>query len=170
MFSPVMRLLLIMTGLALGALQIARGQAAGWFLVVAAALLAYGYFRYGTVWLAFRAYRRGHLEVVERRLRQVRDPARLRPQDRAYYEFLAGVVAQGRGELDRARVHLTAAASGRLRTDNVRSIVQCHLAEVALASGDGAGARWHLGEAHRLPHAPAVDGVISGLEAKLPPA
>jgi uncharacterized membrane-anchored protein len=170
MFSPLGRLVLIVIGLALGGSQVVAGQARGWFVIAAAALLVLGHFRHGTVWLAFRAYRGGDVEGMERRLRQVRDPARLRKQDRAYYEFLAGVAAQGRGDLGGARAHLTAAATGRLRTDNMRSIVQCHLAEVALASGDSDGAREHLDAARRLSHAPAVDRVIGDLEGRLPAA
>ena len=100
----------------------------------------------------------------------MRDPARLRDQDRACYAFLAGVAAQGRGDLGGARAHLTAADTGRLRTDNMRSIVQCHLAEVALANGDSDGAREHLEAARRLSHAPAVDRVIGDLEGRLPAA
>jgi hypothetical protein len=73
MFTPLARLLLVSAAVALGGREIASGRPWGWALMTGAALLALGYFRYGTIWLAFRAYRRGDLERLARRIRQVRD-------------------------------------------------------------------------------------------------
>jgi len=167
MFGPVVRLLLGASALALGVVHIARGNPTGWIAVGIAVLLAYGYFRYGTVWLAFQAYRRADIDGIERRLRQVLAPGMLRAQDRVYYEFLAGIVAHRNGDFAAAREHLIAAANGPLRTDNLRSTVQCHLAQVATDSGDAAAARLHVEAARRIPHSTALDRLITELEAKL---
>ena len=167
MFSPTIRLFLVVAGLIGGILRIASDEPAGWMLIAGAALLAYGYFRYGTVWLAFQAYRRGDIATVERRLRQINDPARLRPQDRAYYEFLSGVAAQHRADLDSAHAHLSAVSAEHLRTDNIRSVLECHRAEVAFERGNLDGARRHLDAASQLRHGPAIDDAIKALQTKL---
>ena len=142
MFTPFVRLLLILTAVAAGVTYVLRGESLGWLLLAAAGLLAVGYWRHATVWLAFRA-------------------------DRAYFDFLHGVVAQARGNLEEARRSFSAAAAGPLRTGNMRSGVQYHLAVISLERGDKDAARSHLDEARRWPHNRQVAERLATIEQQL---
>lgn len=60
MFTPVVRSILIFGCLAIGVWWLSIGKWTGILLLFAAACLGFGYFRYSTVWLAFRALRKGN--------------------------------------------------------------------------------------------------------------
>jgi hypothetical protein len=75
MFSPTLRLLLILASIGFGVHQLTRGNfLAGAGFLTGAALLAWGHVRYGTVWAAFKRLQAGdvrganqmldHLEAV----------------------------------------------------------------------------------------------------------
>jgi predicted Zn-dependent protease len=129
------------------------------------ALLAYGYFRYGTVWLAFRALRAGRSERARALLDQIRFPDRLRSQDRAYYELLRGNLAYERENWASARDHFLRAREHALRTPNDRSMVECALAETLLRCGDPVEARKHLELAREHAHKPELAATIRRVDA-----
>lgn len=167
MLTPFVRWVLVLIGLAAGAIQLRRGEWVGWIVIAAAAVLAAGYWRNATVWLAFRAYRRGDLAGIERHLGAVRDTTRLSSENRAYYDFLHGVIAQARGNLEEAGKSFSAAAGGPLRTSNMRSVVHHHLAVISLERGDKSAARSHLDEARRWPHNAHVAELLGTTERQL---
>jgi hypothetical protein len=97
-------------------------HAALWFL--GAASLGLGYFRHGTVWLAFRAQRRGNTERAKRLLQEIVYFNWLSSQSQVYYQFLVGIHALDDGVHDvlyaaftkldaQGCVPLTIEASGR---------------------------------------------------------
>lgn len=167
MYTPLGRVLCGILSLMLFAHFVSRGAVYGWVFLLPAPLLIYGYVRYGTVTLAFQAYHQRNWPRLERLLRQTRWPERLRAQDRAYYEFLCGAAAQARGDTATAHTYFAAVEPELLRTDNIRSILECHRAEVALACGDGSAARQHLDSARRYPHRAEVAAAIQALESAL---
>jgi hypothetical protein len=132
-----------------------------------ALFLIWGYFRYGAIQLAFQAHLRGRDADVERFLRQTRYPDLLRPSDRAYFEFMHGMLAAAKGEHATAKAHLERAAKGPLRTDNMRSVICCHLAAIAIAEGDKAAAGKQLEQARAIPHQKGTDAMIVQLEEAL---
>lgn len=167
MLTPAVRFILIILGTGLGIALINQGNWMGAFPLLAAGLLAFGHFRYGTVWLAFRALRKGDMDRADALLEKVADPNRLNAQCRAYYDWIKGVVSTARGELDQARQHLESAVGGALRTSTDRSVALCCLAEVAAKSGDEDEAREILDSARAEPHAPSVDPIISKVESMM---
>ncbi|NUP06584.1 MAG: hypothetical protein HOW73_11055 [Polyangiaceae bacterium] len=166
MFSPAARLLATLFAIIGGVTYAMRGSSAGWLLVAAGLLVGSGYFRYGTVWSAFRAYQRGDVGTTAQRLAQTRYPALLTAESRAYFEFLTGAVQLRRGDPGVARSHLEIAARGPLRTENMQCIVQCHLAEAALELGEHNRALDYLAAARKLPHTDALEEIIGRLETK----
>ena len=161
------RLVLVAAATIFGALRVSRGAASGWLYLVAAAVLAVAFLREGPIWLAMRAYRRGDIAGVRRLTGQVSRADWLRPQSRAYYDWLQGVVAADAGDLVRARSALAAAAAGPLRTSNDVSVVHSLLAELALKADDRTSAAAHLAEARRRPHRAALDPALQALEQQL---
>lgn len=167
MFGTSTRLLLIVLSATLAAFQLRAGHWLGWALLPCPALLIWGYFRYGTVHAAFQAHLRGDDEGVRRLLAQTRVTSLLRPQDKGYFEFLSGTVAQRAGDLSAAREHLRRAALGPMRTDNMRSVVFCHLAAVELAAGQKRAAADYLQSARDCPHRTQTDEMIAQLDEQV---
>ena len=151
--------------LAIAAALLATGEPFGWLFVGQVLLLAYGYVRYGPMVIAFRAYHERDWSRLESLLAEVRRPEWLRPQDRAYFDFLRGVTARVRGDVAAARQHLAAVDPSRLRSDHIRCVLECHRAGVALESGDRAAAAAHLQDAIALPHRAEADGEITRLQS-----
>lgn len=167
MFGLATRGLLLVMCVVMTALGLRQGNWWPYVFGPAALLLVYGYFRYGAVQLAFQAHLRGRDKDVERFLAQTKYPDLLRPSDRAYFEFLHGMLAAGKGEHAVAKAHLERAAKGPLRTDNMRSVICCHLAAIAIAEGDKADAEKQLAEARAIPHQKGTDAMIVKLEEAL---
>jgi hypothetical protein len=167
-FSLYGRIALMLLVLGFGIVQLWRGRTApGAALIIAVALLAYGYVRYGTVWIAFRALRAGKSKRAETLLDQVLCPDWLRSQDRAYYEFLRGILATEREDWGTARDHFLTALRHNLRTSNNRAMVECALAETLLSAGDPDAAREHLDMARSHDHKPEVELAIRKVEDML---
>jgi hypothetical protein len=164
MFTPVARFSLILGCLAIGVWWLSTGEWMGIFVLFAAACFGFGYFRYGTVWLAFRALREGNIDKAENLISKVSYPSKLNSQNRAYYNWAKGAVAMRRGDFTRAKEFLELAAAGKLRTSNDRSILACFLAEIAVRNGDHTTARNQLEKARLEPHKHEVDRIISNVE------
>ena len=147
MFTPVTRAFLILGSIAYAIWLFSMGNLGGILFLVAAACLVFGYFRYGTIWLAFQAVRKGKFKLAEKLIGKVFDPNSLNPQSRAYYHWVHGMLALKHGDLNRARDFLDLAATGKLRTSNDRSMVACTLTQIALAKGDRVAAEEQLQKA-----------------------
>jgi len=123
--------------------------------------------RHGSVWHGFAAFRRGDLAMVRYSLVQMRWPKLLDAESLAYYHWLKGVIDMADARFAAAKVHLLVAASGRLRTENDRSLVHCLLAELALQEADKSTAQEHLRHARALQHRSDVDRLIGKLSTRL---
>lgn len=135
----------------------------GWLLFAVPPLLAWGYVRYGPMVVAFRAYHARDWQKLERLLAEVRRPEWLRPQDRTYFDFMRGVLAQVRGDVDEARARLSAVNAAHLRNDHMRCVLECRRAEAAIEAGDRVAAEWHLAAARAIPHRAEADAEIEQL-------
>lgn len=151
----------------LGAGLLAAGQAWGWACFFMPGLLVFGYFRYGTLVLAFNAYHKGDYRTMREQLQAIRWPQWLNAQHRAYFALLSGVAAYKDGNLLRAQRLLSEVPTERLRTDNMRAILECHRAEIALAAQNRRIAEEHIGRARALPHKPEVAAALGELERQL---
>lgn len=139
---------------------------AGLFAIVGVWLI-WDVLRHSSIWHGFRAFRRGDLAEVRYSLIQVRWPNLLNPESLAYYHWLRGVIDMADDRFAAAKVHLLVAASGRLRTENDRSLVHCLLAEIGLQEEDIAVTQEHLHHARALRHHPEVDRMINALSCRL---
>lgn len=140
---------------------------AAWLFVPVAVWLPWDAMRNGTVWSGFDAFRRGDIQSVRYAMRQMRWSGMLSKRALAYYNWLKGVVDLADGRFAAAKVHLLAAASGDLHTENDRSLVHCLLGEVALQEQEPELAREHLRHARALQHRPNVERIIASLASRL---
>ncbi len=167
MLSRNGRLIVVLGCVLLGFLAFRTGFPGWWLFPLAALGFTVNYWRSGPVWLAAHAARRGDFQRVERLLGEVRTPERLAPQQRAYYHYYQGLLRADRGDPEGARRHFSAAATGRLRTRNDRSLAHLQLAALALDAGEQTLAREHLDQARAQAHKPEVAQAIASLEEKL---
>src|SRR5690348_173526 len=127
MYSLRGRLLYAALDILFAAYLISTGHPWGWLLLVVPVLLAWGFFRYGPMVVAFRAYHDGNWPALTAHLQHVRRPTWHTPQNRAYFAFLSGVAAFNAGDAERARRYLESVPLEQLRTDNMRAILAAHL-------------------------------------------
>jgi hypothetical protein len=71
------------------------------------------------------------------------------------------------GSVTQASEHLARVASRDLRTDNIRSKLECHRAEVALARGEREVAQAHLVAARGISHRDDTEAFIQRLATQL---
>lgn len=171
MYSLRLRVLLILASLILGVVALVRGPArAGVLFLTAAAALIYGHYRYGTIWLAFRAYRRGEVERAASLLAQMRPTALLRKRDLAYYHFLRGAIAEQRGEGSVAAGAYANAVQGPRCPPDLRNLSVLRLAHLAADRNDDEGAREYIARIRKdRPHDDLLRA-LAELESRLPTA
>lgn len=167
MFSNVVRLAIILFALVTGAYHLVHGDALGLLYGGAAVLLVWSYFRNGSLWLAFRAYRQGNLPQMKKHLEETKHPSHLSAQSKAYFDMLKGISLAEDERLEESYKSLLAASEGKLRTSNVRSAVEIHLADVAIQMGNYETATRHIAQARGLDHQPALDPFIDDLEHRV---
>lgn len=166
-FTPHQRLILALLCVALTLMFASHASAWTVLPLLCGLLLLWDYVRNSGVWIAFRAFRQGNLPRTRRTLASVRSPRLLSRRSLAYYHWLRGVLDAADGRLQAARVHLLVAATGALRTENDRSLVQCLLAELALQAGDRKTAAEHVRLANALGHHGEVAHIITALRRRL---
>jgi hypothetical protein len=127
-FSTRLRFVLVAAMLALAAYAARVGSLDAVLFASGALLLAVGYVRSGTVWLAFMRLTRGERDEAARLLDEVRWPARLAPGQRSYYELMRGAFAFDAGRFTDAIGHLEAARALPLRTEHVKAMAELWLA------------------------------------------
>jgi hypothetical protein len=132
MFSKSLRFVLIGVSAAYGLYYLTQGRWLGYLYLFAGALLIYGYFRYGPVFIAFRHVQRKNFERAASLLAQVRDPDLLSLSQRAYFEFASAAVAEHQGNDTTAERHLRAALEHQFRSENDRALTETVLAQVLL--------------------------------------
>jgi ATP/maltotriose-dependent transcriptional regulator MalT len=166
MYGTLVRVTLIAFGLVAGVAFVQRGLLAGWLFLLMALLLVIGWWRNGRLGPAWRAYVKGDLAEVERRLERIARPDRLGPQQLAYYHFLRGVLARSRSQLAEACAEFERALQG-LRTPRDRAFTEAHLAEVALVEGDLPTARAYLDRAGSTRTSKGVSQLLQALHQRL---
>lgn len=167
--TPRVRGLLAIAAFALSVYALLTGAYIGLVGLAASAFLAYGYFKYGTVWLAFRAVSAGQMEQAAQFLQQVKRPAALGVQERAYFELASGFVCASRAQNGPAEQHLRAALAHELRTENDRALAEAILAQLLIAREELTEARRVLEQAAARSARPAIARRIRSLRDELPP-
>jgi hypothetical protein len=169
-FTPRIRGLLAVVAFALGVYGLLQGDNVGLAGIAASAVLAYGYFKYGTVWLAFRAVSAGQMDKAAQLLEQVKRPDSLGAQERAYFELASGFVCASRAQNAPAEQHLRVALANELRTENDRALAEAILAQLLIAREELTEARSVLDRAAARAARPAIAQRIQTLRDELPPA
>ncbi|MCA9535464.1 MAG: hypothetical protein KC593_17345 [Myxococcales bacterium] len=169
MFSPKLRLVLMVACLGFAAMTAQRDPTRAAVLVALAGLLAYGALRLGGVPAAFAALRRNDLANAKRLLDQT-NPRFLNAECRAKRAWVLAALAEAAGDLPAARAQLEAALAGAGLTRKAeRGIALATLAAVEHRLGSPARGRELLDEAAATSASPEVQRLVEKLRAE-PPA
>jgi tetratricopeptide (TPR) repeat protein len=169
MLTPRLRLVLAIASFVTGAYLVVTGDYAGVLFLGGAAYFGYSYFKYGTVWLAFREVARGHMNEAAELLQKVKEPQALGSEQRAYFELASGLVCASRAQNQEAETHLQAALDHQLRTENDRALAEAVLAQLLVARDQLEAAREVIERAVKRECRPAIAARIKSLHEQLQP-
>src|SRR5687767_4072137 len=103
MYTPLVRGLMVILALSLSIYHFIKGPTeAAYIMLLAVILIAWGYFKNGTVWLAFRKMKKQDFEGADKTLRQTRFPEYLKKVNKGYYHFIKAIVESHRENVEAA--------------------------------------------------------------------
>lgn len=168
MFSARTRWLLVTGASLLAFANFARGRTVwGAAFAVAASLVLWGHWRYGSVFAAWQALLKEDRDRARRLLAGTPRPSLLAPRHRAYYHWVRGILLAHEGETGAAREELERALEGPLRSSSNQALLRAQLAELEIGAGRWRDAERHLRAAHGLRARPGVASIIEELVAEL---
>lgn len=136
MLTPAFRIVLILMAVVISMLSYLQtwywGVAAGALIV---ALVIFGHYRNGTVWLAMAEMNKGKHERARKLLSYVSDYKRLSAKNQALYALAKGFLMKASGERADAKDWLTKAAENEQLDDRNRAVAFSNLAIMAADSG-----------------------------------
>lgn len=131
MFNPLIRIVLIVSSFAMSILFYSNEDFKNMGLIlIAVVLIVYGYYKYGTVYLAFQEIKKNNYKKAEKLIAKINKPNNLTKGHKSYYHFTKGIIASDKKEWDQGYIELTKALEIGLRTKNDTSIVLLNLAYI----------------------------------------
>jgi len=92
--------------------------------------LIYGYYKYGTVYIAFQALKKERFDKAEKLISKIKNPTVLSKGQKSYYHYIQGYIAANRREWEKSYSEFTKALAIGLRTKNDTSIALLNLASI----------------------------------------
>jgi hypothetical protein len=133
MYTPIVRILLIISSIAISIYFYTKDDILNTvMLLLCAGLFAYGYFKAGTVYIAFQALKKEDYEKAEILINKIKDPEKLSKGQKSYYYFSQGAIAAKKNDWDKSYTELNKALAIGLRTENDTAIVLLNLANTEL--------------------------------------
>ena len=99
-------------------------------MLIAAGLFIYGYYRYGNVYIAFKALQIEDYAKAKKLISEIKNPELLVKGQKSYYHFSLGILASNEKKWNVSYNELVEALNIGLRTKNDTSIVLLNLANV----------------------------------------
>lgn len=133
MFNPIIRTILIcISFIATFFYFIKEDYLNMSMMLIAAGLFIYGYYRYGTVYVAFQELKKGNYNKAEKLISKIKNPDILNKAQKSYYHFTQGAIASNNEDWDKSYSEWSKALNTGLRTENDISIALVNLANVEL--------------------------------------
>lgn len=139
----------------------------GTLLIIGAILLLYGYFRYASVWLAFRKLSANDFTKAKKLLEATPKPEWLSKSQRGYYYWGMGLINLLESKLDLAEIQLIKALNIGLKTDDDISMVYLGLAEINFKKGAIERAKTFMNKAENTPHKDLLAPVMISLKDEI---
>lgn len=168
MFTPTTRIILIVLNLIFATFYFFQDKIGlGSGFLIAAALFVYGYFKDGTVYLAFKHLKKQQFDKAEQLLTKIKNPDLLAKGQRAYYHFSKGIIAAHREQWTDCLSELQLATKTGLRTENDQSIALLGMAEAAFELNQIPEAQAYIDQVKGLKIKPLVKQELKGIEDKI---
>lgn len=168
MFALRTRIFIVLFLLVFSVYKLANGIQSGYLPLLAAAVIAIGYFRYGAIRPAFMAMMRGDVESASRHVETIRFARFLSAESQAYLHWVNGWLASQNAEkLDYAVEEMRLAIEGSLRTRNDRCAAMIALVEVLLMNDEKTAALELLEQAEQIPCREKTTRCLNDLKTKL---
>lgn len=130
-------------------------------------LVIWGYFKNGTVYLAFQQLKKENYDKAEQLLDKISKPELLKKSQKSYYHFTKGFIELNKQNIDSAFKELNSALDIGLRTQNDSSIVTLNLASIELDRNNLQEAKTFLERTKALNHKPELNSEIERIEAEI---
>lgn len=167
MFPPLVRLLLIISLIAAAATRLIQGGETWFLYLTAAVIFGFEHFKGGSIWIAFQAYRKQNFEKVRKYINATKRPEWLRPSAKAYYYFLSGVISTIDEDFKKAKEFFLKAADGELRTEHLKCVTYCILADTSFHLGEFDEAKQYLNHAKTIPHRSEIESMFGDIEKRI---
>ncbi len=168
MFSPVLRITLAIFSVVVAVYSYSIDNYVNMsMMLIGSGLFIYGYFKYGTVYLAFQQIRKNNLKKAEELISKVKNPERLTKGHKSYYYFITGIIALEKEDFDRSQSDLTRALEIGLRTENDKSIVLLNLVKVEFLRKDYDKAIEYIKKVRELNIKPLVELETNRIEEEI---
>ena len=133
MFNPIIRTVLICISLIATFFYFMKEDYLNMsMMLIAAGLFIFGYYRYGTVYVAFQELKKGNYDKAEKLASKIKNPDMLSKGQKSYYHFTQGAIASNNEDWDKSYSEWNKALTIGLRTENDTSIALLNLANVEL--------------------------------------
>ena len=169
MFYPGIRVILIIIH-TIGAMSLfLLGQTLWAMIVLIGGLFqVYGYFRYGTVWLAFQELGKQNFQEVDKRLALIKNSQLLSKSQKGFYYMLKGAVdLYHKKNYQSAEENIKKAIKIGVRTANNICINYIMLSQLSLLQDKLDYARDYLQKALETPHNSMLDEGLQNLKIEI---
>lgn len=169
MFYPGIRVILIIIH-TIGAIGLFLLGQPLWAIIVlfGGILQVYGYFRYGTVWLAFQQLGKQNFQEVDKRLFLIKNPQLLSKSQKGFYYMLKGAVdLYHKKNYQSAEENIKKAIEIGVRTTNNICINYIMLSQLSMIQEMVDHARDYLEKALQTPHNSMLDEGLQNLKNEI---
>lgn len=168
MYSPTVRAIIGVLGLFMAWKFYSNGNMTSTYMVlIGVGLIVWGYFKNGTVYMAFQQLRKENYGKAETLLMKTRYPELLKRSQKSYYHFTKGFIELNKQNNDLAYDELKTALDLGLRTQNDTSIVTLKLASLELGRRNLKEAENFISRTKDLNHKPELNIEIERIEAEI---
>lgn len=165
MYTPFVRLIFVLFGLVMAWNSFSDENYQSTLLFAfAVALTIWGYFKNGTVYLAYNQLKKQNFEKAEALLKKIKSPDNLKTQQKAYYHFSKGFINLEKGKLDLSLEHFRKSINIGLRTQNDKAIALLKVALIEIKNNNISEASNLLKQINQLKHKSALNQEVEKLK------
>lgn len=136
-------------------------------MVAVIGLVIWGYFKNGTVYLAFASIKKQKYQKADKILRKTVNPSLLKRGQRSYYHFSKGFINLSKEDFNAAEKEFKEALLIGLRTENDMAIAYLNLAGIEVTRKNRVIALEYLGKMKELSYKKELQDEVYKLEEKL---
>ena len=168
MFTPTIRIAIVLASLLFSINDLQHGLTTRAYLSLCVmGIFIWGYFKSGTVYLAWTKIKQKDFDKAEKILDQTKYPKLLTKEQRGYFHFIKGLIYGNRNDLENSYINLKEALKFGVRTENDLAIINFHLSEIEFENGKVNEAKNFIQIARKLKFKEELEPMIKQMEDKI---